>query len=181
MGRTLAYPEKSRTFAPENRGVEQLVARWAHNPKVVCSSQASATSRRATCWMQRVARFLCAEIYLHISPPVLGGLMKSDYLCESIRPGGKAGRDAAVINVWFNPSFCQELVKREGRRGCPVFPWGTHEVPVGDKRGSRGGQTRASWGTNERLVGDKRQPLVSQSVEKAFGKEGQKTLKNEFV
>ena len=25
------------------RGVEQLVARWAHNPKVVCSSQASAT------------------------------------------------------------------------------------------------------------------------------------------
>jgi hypothetical protein len=23
--------------------VEQLVARWAHNPKVVCSSQASAT------------------------------------------------------------------------------------------------------------------------------------------
>ena len=27
------------------RGVEQLVARWAHNPKVVCSSQASATIR----------------------------------------------------------------------------------------------------------------------------------------
>ena len=27
----------------KNRGVEQLVARWAHNPKVVCSSQASAT------------------------------------------------------------------------------------------------------------------------------------------
>ena len=24
-------------------GVEQLAARWAHNPKVVCSSQASAT------------------------------------------------------------------------------------------------------------------------------------------
>jgi hypothetical protein len=24
--------------------VEQLVARWAHNPKVVCSSQASATN-----------------------------------------------------------------------------------------------------------------------------------------
>ena len=27
----------------KHRGVEQLVARWAHNPKVVCSSQASAT------------------------------------------------------------------------------------------------------------------------------------------
>lgn len=37
--------QKSRTFAPvKHRGVEQLVARWAHNPKVVCSSQASATS-----------------------------------------------------------------------------------------------------------------------------------------
>ena len=39
--------KKSRTFALEikkqHRGVEQLVARWAHNPKVVCSSQASAT------------------------------------------------------------------------------------------------------------------------------------------
>lgn len=39
------YSTKSRTFAPvKHRGVEQLVARWAHNPKVVCSSQASATS-----------------------------------------------------------------------------------------------------------------------------------------
>ena len=29
----------------KHRGVEQLVARWAHNPKVVCSSQASATRK----------------------------------------------------------------------------------------------------------------------------------------
>ena len=29
-----------------HRGVEQLVARWAHNPKVVCSSQASATKKK---------------------------------------------------------------------------------------------------------------------------------------
>ena len=29
----------------KHRGVEQLVARWAHNPKVVCSSQASATTK----------------------------------------------------------------------------------------------------------------------------------------
>ena len=28
-----------------NRGVEQLVARWAHNPKVVGSSPAPATTR----------------------------------------------------------------------------------------------------------------------------------------
>ena len=27
-------------------GVEQLAARWAHNPKVVCSSQTSATLER---------------------------------------------------------------------------------------------------------------------------------------
>ena len=40
--------EKSCTFAPtKHRGVEQLVARWAHNPKVVCSSQASATKKRS--------------------------------------------------------------------------------------------------------------------------------------
>ena len=41
-----------RTFAPhlrnKHRGVEQLVARWAHNPKVVCSSQASATTRETS-------------------------------------------------------------------------------------------------------------------------------------
>ena len=30
------------------RGVEQLVARWAHNPKVVCSSQASATKKQVS-------------------------------------------------------------------------------------------------------------------------------------
>ena len=44
-----AYSNKIRTFALANekhRGVEQLVARWAHNPKVVCSSQASATKYR---------------------------------------------------------------------------------------------------------------------------------------
>ena len=47
MQKNLHTKNKSRTFALElrkqHRGVEQLVARWAHNPKVVCSSQASAT------------------------------------------------------------------------------------------------------------------------------------------
>ena len=38
---------KSRTFAPtKHRGVEQLVARWAHNPKVIRSSRISATTMR---------------------------------------------------------------------------------------------------------------------------------------
>lgn len=40
------YSTKSRTFAPvKHRGVEQLVARWAHNPKVVGSNPAPATKR----------------------------------------------------------------------------------------------------------------------------------------
>ena len=34
------------TFALSNRGVEQLVARWAHNPKVVGSSPTSATKSK---------------------------------------------------------------------------------------------------------------------------------------
>lgn len=39
-----ADSNKSRTFAPtKHRGVEQLVARWAHNPKVIRSSRISAT------------------------------------------------------------------------------------------------------------------------------------------
>ncbi len=41
------YSTKSRTFAPvKHRGVEQLVARWAHNPKVIRSSRISATTMR---------------------------------------------------------------------------------------------------------------------------------------
>ena len=41
--------KKSRTFAPviktQHRGVEQLVARRAHNPEAVGSSPASATRK----------------------------------------------------------------------------------------------------------------------------------------
>ena len=40
----------------KHRGVEQLVARWAHNPKVVCSSQASATNLGRS---NRFSFFLC--------------------------------------------------------------------------------------------------------------------------
>ena len=51
--KNLFFQKRSRTFAADlrksiYRGVEQLVARWAHNPKVVCSSQASATKSPET-------------------------------------------------------------------------------------------------------------------------------------
>ena len=43
----LFVSKKSRTFAPvKHRGVEQLVARWAHNPKVIRSSRISATKEK---------------------------------------------------------------------------------------------------------------------------------------
>ena len=39
----------------------------------------------------------------------------------------------------FNPSFCQETVMCAGGRGRAVFPWGTNDLLVGDKRQRRGG------------------------------------------
>ena len=39
----LSYQKKLLTLHPQNRGVEQLVARQAHNLEVVRSSRASAT------------------------------------------------------------------------------------------------------------------------------------------
>ena len=36
----------SSIFAIQNRGVEQLVARWAHNPKVAGSSPVPATQKK---------------------------------------------------------------------------------------------------------------------------------------
>jgi hypothetical protein len=41
----LKYPQVCLSLHPLNRGVEQLVARRAHNPKVVGSSPASATKK----------------------------------------------------------------------------------------------------------------------------------------
>ena len=66
----------------------------------------------------------------------------------------------------FNPSFCQELFKRQPARRHPNFPSGTHNILVG---------------TNGVLVGEKRQSPVSQSVAKVFDKEGRKTQKRRFV
>ncbi len=46
MAKRFGVSGKSRTFAlaiKKHRGVEQLVARWAHNPKVISSSLVSAT------------------------------------------------------------------------------------------------------------------------------------------
>ena len=39
---------KVGNFASPYRGVEQLVARWAHNPKVVSSSLTPATKEKTT-------------------------------------------------------------------------------------------------------------------------------------
>ena len=51
---------KSSTFAiTKHRGVEQLVARWAHNPKVVCSSQASATKEKSAVNFTALFSFIC--------------------------------------------------------------------------------------------------------------------------
>ncbi len=51
--KNLVYPKYSVIFAHAKTeslclycGMEQLVARWAHNPKVVCSSQAPATKSK---------------------------------------------------------------------------------------------------------------------------------------
>ena len=56
----------------------------------------------------------------------------------------------------FNPSFCQETVMRAGGRGRAVFPWGTNEALVGDKRDPRRGQTATPWGTAaQRAVGQR--------------------------
>ncbi len=41
----------SSIFAAINRGVEQLVARWAHNPKVAGSSPAPATRKKRANWL----------------------------------------------------------------------------------------------------------------------------------
>ena len=42
----------SSIFANLNRGVEQLVARWAHNPKVAGSSPVPATQKsQAFAWL----------------------------------------------------------------------------------------------------------------------------------
>ena len=53
----------------------------------------------------------------------------------------------------FNPSFCQETVMRAGGRGRAVFPWGTNDLLVGDKRGPRRGQTATPWGTVVQRIG----------------------------
>ena len=37
-----------RIFADQDRGVEQLVARWAHNPKVAGSSPVPATRKASS-------------------------------------------------------------------------------------------------------------------------------------
>ena len=44
----LVFKADEPTFVPLNRGVEQLVARWAHNPKVAGSSPVPATESKGS-------------------------------------------------------------------------------------------------------------------------------------
>ena len=49
LTKILVFPEKTlHICTPIYRGVEQLVARWAHNPKVVSSSLAPATRKKTS-------------------------------------------------------------------------------------------------------------------------------------
>ena len=58
------YSTKSRTFAPvKHRGVEQLVARWAHNPKVIRSSRISATKKKRRIAEMRFFFFMITLLY----------------------------------------------------------------------------------------------------------------------
>ena len=41
---TLVFPDVTLIFVVQHRGVEQLVARWAHNPKATGSSPVPATT-----------------------------------------------------------------------------------------------------------------------------------------
>ncbi len=54
-------------FAVQNRGVEQLVARWAHNPKAVGSSPTPATTHKSSELFQGIYYFLYPEWLLTIS------------------------------------------------------------------------------------------------------------------
>ena len=53
----------SSIFANLNRGVEQLVARWAHNPKVAGSSPVPATKTIKRLYYYSVTVFLSKHIF----------------------------------------------------------------------------------------------------------------------
>ena len=53
--RKLARGFESLIFRHYYRGVEQLVARWAHNPKVVGSSPTPATNGLVVKWLSRLS------------------------------------------------------------------------------------------------------------------------------
>lgn len=47
-GEYFVFKPECRTFVVQHRGVEQLVARWAHNPKATGSSPVPATTKTPT-------------------------------------------------------------------------------------------------------------------------------------
>lgn len=56
--KVLVFQKKCTTFAVQYRGMEQLAARWAHNPKVAGSSPAPATHIIKQLRIKNVAAFL---------------------------------------------------------------------------------------------------------------------------
>ena len=62
----LVFTVSGPTFALLNRGVEQLVARWAHNPKVTSSSLVPATKAKATF----LVAFFMLTVYVIYSPSI---------------------------------------------------------------------------------------------------------------
>ena len=68
------------TFANLNRGVEQLVARWAHNPKVAGSSPVPATKTIKRLYYMQCNRFF---IYDQVSSSFPFGIL---HLKEHLNP-----------------------------------------------------------------------------------------------
>jgi hypothetical protein len=73
MAQVLRNQQLERVY----RGVEQLVARWAHNPKVVGSSPAPATKRKASEEIQELFLFRAVGSSLGSYPPAGGRRFES--------------------------------------------------------------------------------------------------------
>ena len=63
---TFANSKETRTFLKIYCGVEQLVARWAHNPKVVGSSPTPATREDSSSDLMGSFLFVPSEVLLNI-------------------------------------------------------------------------------------------------------------------
>jgi hypothetical protein len=91
-------------------GVEQLVARWAHNPKVVRSSRAPATTSDSI--FESLFLFLCFSSTFYIQKPIIKFI--SDILPISISgyyPIMNSPQKDILLNTGPGKSFIQKLLK----------------------------------------------------------------------